>query len=265
MPTSTEDHTTSTGCSQLGGWWCDIGWMDEWQWLEDLDAARALRWVRERNAETITTLAGGEQFAQLQMELRQVRDDTERIPYPGWRGDGFYYNFWRDAKHPRGLWRRTTLEQYRRQEPQWDVLLDLDTLAAEEQEPWVWAGAAVRRPDYERCLISLSRGGADAVVVREFDLHSRVFVEDGFTLPEAKSDICWIDHDQVYVGTDEGPGSLTTPPSTTSVSPGPIPITVTHTCSPPVGSCSRRPCIRARLVAQPRFSSGSRRTSIRLG
>ncbi|WP_319460134.1 prolyl oligopeptidase family serine peptidase [Micromonospora sp. RTP1Z1] len=182
---------------------------DPYLWLEDLDGPDAAGWVRDRNAETVAALTGGEAFAGLQTEIRQVLDAEDRIPYPGWRGDQLYYNFWTDATHPRGMWRRTTLDQYRRAEPEWDVLLDVDALAAEEGENWVWQEVTVLRPGYERCLISLSRGGADAVVVREFDLGRRAFVEDGFTLPEAKSDVCWIDADHIYVGTDFGPRSLT--------------------------------------------------------
>jgi prolyl oligopeptidase len=182
---------------------------DPYRWLEDLDGADAAGWVRERNAETVAAYAGGAAFADLRAALRQVRDAEDRIPWPGWRGDGYFYGFWTDATHPRGLWRRTTLDQYRRPEPEWDVLLDLDALAAAEGENWVWKGATVLRPSYDRCLVLLSRGGADAVVVREFDLVRRDFVADGFTLPEAKSDVCWIDVDHIYVGTDCGPGSLT--------------------------------------------------------
>ncbi|MEU6074720.1 prolyl oligopeptidase family serine peptidase [Micromonospora sp. NPDC047074] len=182
---------------------------DAYLWLEDLDGADAARWVRDRNAETVAALTGGDAFAALRAGFREVLDAEDRIPYPGWRGDHFYYNFWTDATHPRGVWRRTTLDQYRRPEPEWDVLLDLDALAAEEGENWVWSGPTVLRPGYERCLVSLSRGGGDAVVVREYDLVGRAFVEDGFTLPEAKSDVCWIDADHIYVATDFGPGSLT--------------------------------------------------------
>ncbi|MEH0985272.1 prolyl oligopeptidase family serine peptidase [Micromonospora sp. CPCC 205556] len=183
--------------------------VDPYLWLEDLDSADAAGWVRDRNAATVAALTAGDAFAELRAELRQVLDAEDRIPYPGWRGDGLYYNFWQDAAHPRGLWRRTTLDGYRQPEPEWDVLLDVDALAAEEGENWVWQEVTVLRPGYERCLISLSRGGADAVVVREFDLVRRAFVEDGFALPEAKSDVCWIDADHIYVATDFGPGSLT--------------------------------------------------------
>ncbi|MGW3604377.1 prolyl oligopeptidase family serine peptidase [Micromonospora sp. NPDC005161] len=183
---------------------------DPYLWLEDLEGADAGEWVRDRNAETIAALTGDETFAGQRAEIRQVLDAEDRIPYPGWRGDGFYYGFWRDGAHPRGIWRRTTLDQYRRPEPEWDVLLDVDVLAAEDGENWIWSGVTVLRPGYDRCLISLSRGGADAVVVREFDLGRRAFIADGFTLPEAKSRVCWIDVDTIYVATDFGPGTLTT-------------------------------------------------------
>ena len=181
---------------------------DPYLWLEALDAPEVVRWVTDRNTETLTGLAG-EGFARTRDVIREVLDNKDRIPYPGWRGDGFYYDFWTDADHPRGLWRRTTPDQYRLDEPEWDVLLDVDALNEAEGENWTWGGVTVLRPTFDRCLISLSRGGADAVVIREFDLHGRVFVEDGFTLPEAKSDVGWIDADHIYVATDFGPGSLT--------------------------------------------------------
>lgn len=182
---------------------------DPYRWLEELDADPAAAWVRERNAATVAALTGDDAFSAMQAEIRQVLDADDRIPYPGWRGDGFYYDYWRDAAHPRGLWRRTTLAEYRRPEPAWDVLLDLDALAAAEDENWVWDGVTVLKPGHRRCLVSLSRGGKDAVVVREYDLDTRAFVPDGFTLAEAKSDVTWIDADRIYVGTDLGPGSLT--------------------------------------------------------
>jgi prolyl oligopeptidase len=181
---------------------------DPYLWLEALDSPDAVQWVTDRNAETLSAL-GGAGLERTRDTIREVLDNKDRIPYPEWHGDGFYYDFWRDADHPRGIWRRTTLEQYRRDEPEWDVLLDIDALNRAEGENWTWGWATVLRPSHDRCLISLSRGGADATVVREFDLAARAFVPDGFTLPEAKSDVDWIDADHLYVGTDFGPGSLT--------------------------------------------------------
>src|SRR5262249_1582776 len=130
----------------------------------------------------------------------------ERIPFVSKHGP-HYYNFWRDAKNKRGLWRRTTLEDYRKARPKWETVLDLDELAAREKENWVWHGANVLRPTHDRALLSLSRGGA--VVVREFDLKARAFVKGGFSLPEAKSDVSWRGRDSLFVATDFGPGSLT--------------------------------------------------------
>jgi prolyl oligopeptidase len=184
--------------------------VDQYQWLEDVTGETALDWVRERNAETLGTLTGSARFEDLRTELRQVLDADDRIPYPRRRG-AYLYNFWQDAAHPRGLWRRTTLAEYRRAQPDWDVLLDIDALGKQEGENWVFQGATMLRPGgYQRALVQLSRGGADASVVREFDVTGRRFVEDGFTVSEAKTDAGWIDADQIYVGTDFGPGSLTT-------------------------------------------------------
>ncbi|MGC9668659.1 prolyl oligopeptidase family serine peptidase [Planosporangium sp. 12N6] len=182
---------------------------DAYLWLEDLDSEAAARWVGERNAGTVAALTEDPGFARLCDELREVLDSADRIPLPSLRGEHLY-NLWKDADHPRGLWRRTTLDGYRRPEPDWEILLDLDALAEREGESWVWQGVEVLRPGYERCLISLSRGGSDASVVREFDLRTRSFVPDGFALPEAKSSVGWINVDEIYVGTDFGPGSLTT-------------------------------------------------------
>ncbi|OLF16885.1 prolyl oligopeptidase family serine peptidase [Actinophytocola xanthii] len=182
---------------------------DPYLWLEEVTGETALDWVRARNAETVAELTGAPRFAGLRDEVREVLDAEDRIPYVRRRGEHLY-NFWQDAQHPRGLWRRTTLESYRSAEPEWEVVLDVDALAAAEGESWVWQGATVLRPGYHRALVELSRGGADAAVVREFDLVALSFVEDGFSLPEAKSQVGWIDEDRVYVGTDFGEGSLTT-------------------------------------------------------
>jgi prolyl oligopeptidase len=182
---------------------------DPYLWLEDVTGERALAWVRERNAEAFAELTGDGRFGEIKAEILEALDADDRIPYVRRRGEHLY-NFWQDTAHPRGLWRRTTLESYRTAAPDWELLLDVDALAEEEGENWVWKGAAVLRPDHRLALVQLSRGGADATVVREFDLTSLAFVPDGFTLPEAKTDVSWIDADHIFVGTDFGPGSLTT-------------------------------------------------------
>ncbi|MFD5094135.1 prolyl oligopeptidase family protein [Amycolatopsis thailandensis] len=181
---------------------------DPYLWLEDVTGEEALDWVRARNDEALAELSTGDRFAGIRDEVREVLDADDRIPYVRRRGE-YLYNFWQDSAHPRGLWRRTTLEQYRLDTPEWELLLDVDALAEADGENWVWQGAAVLRPGYHRALVELSRGGADATVVREYDLDERRFVEDGFFVPEAKTRIGWIDRDHVYIGTDFGTGTLT--------------------------------------------------------
>jgi prolyl oligopeptidase len=180
---------------------------DKYRWLEEVTAARSLDWVKERNARARKELEGAD-YAVLRARLKTILDSKERIPYVSKHGD-HYYNFWRDADHVRGIWRRTTLEQYRSGAPEWETVIDLDLLAREENENWVWAGSSCLKPRGERCLVSLSRGGGDAKVVREFDLGARAFIADGFTLPEAKNRASWIDRDTLFVATDFGAGSMT--------------------------------------------------------
>ncbi|HEX7430156.1 MAG TPA: prolyl oligopeptidase family serine peptidase [Mycobacterium sp.] len=176
-------------------------------WLEDISGDDALDWVRRHNDPTLAEFCD-ERFEQMRAEALEVHDTDTRIPYVRRRGD-YLYNFWRDAASPRGLWRRTTLDSYRGDAPQWEVVIDLDELAAADDENWVWAGAKVIEPDYSSALISLSRGGSDAAIVREFDMCTREFVTGGFEVPEAKSQISWEDEDTVLIGTDFGEGSLT--------------------------------------------------------
>ena len=181
---------------------------DPWLWLEDVSGEAPLAWVGERNALTVEGYAQGAAFAAARDRFKAILDSDDRIPYVSKQGDA-WYNFWRDEEHPRGIWRRTSLDEYRKASPAWETVLDVDALAEEEGENWVFKGAEYRRPDFGRSLVMLSRGGADAVVVREFDLVEKGFVEDGFFLPEAKSGVDWAGPDRLFVGTDFGPGSMT--------------------------------------------------------
>jgi prolyl oligopeptidase len=180
---------------------------DPYLWLEDVLGDEQLNWVRNRNDPTVAQFAG-EEFDGMRNEALEVLDTDARIPYVRRRGE-YLYNFWRDAANPRGLWRRTTLDSYRSDATDWDVLIDVDQLARDDDENWVWSGATVLEPEFTRALVNLSRGGADAVIVREFDMQTRQFVDGGFALPEAKTQIGWHDPDTVLVGTDFGPDSLT--------------------------------------------------------
>ena len=181
---------------------------DPYLWLENVDGDQALDWVRARNAVSQKELEASADFKPIHERLLKIYDSNTRIPFVTKIG-AHYYNFWRDAKQVRGVWRRTSLAEYRKPEPAWETVLDLDALAATEKENWVWKGASCVHPDNDRCLLSLSRGGGDAVVIREFDINKKSFVADGFQLPEAKSDVVWADRDRVFVATDFGAGSLT--------------------------------------------------------
>jgi prolyl oligopeptidase len=178
-------------------------------WLEEVAGEKPIAWVKERNARSVAALAETPAFKEFEARILSILDSKEKIPFVTKIGDR-YYNFWRDAANPKGVWRRTTLDEYRKPEPAWETVLDVDALAKAEGENWVWHGATVLEPEDRLCLVSLSRGGADADVVREFDLQKRAFVDGGFALPEAKSRIAWRGRDSLFVATDFGPGSLTT-------------------------------------------------------
>jgi prolyl oligopeptidase len=181
---------------------------DPYLWLEDVTGDKQLTWVRQQNAISTNELEAMPGFEPLRKRLLSILDSKEKIPYVAKHGK-YYYNFWRDEKNVRGVWRRTTLEEYKKAQPAWETVIDVDELSTAEKENWVWKGYSVLQPSYDRCLVQLSRGGADATVIREFDLKSKKFVPDSFYLPEAKSDVAWRNKDTIYVGTDYGPGSLT--------------------------------------------------------
>ena len=177
--------------------------VDPYLWLEEVEGADALAWVAERNRATYAALAEGQPgFDALHARLRATFDAEDRIPHLRKLGDR-YYNFWQDEENPRGVWRRTTLDEFRSPAPDREVVIDFDALGRAEGERWMFAGAPVLVPGYDRALVRLSRGGADAVIVREFDLVARRFVEEGgFVLPESKEQASWAGPDEIFVVTD---------------------------------------------------------------
>jgi prolyl oligopeptidase len=181
---------------------------DPFLWLEDIHGARALDWVKTENAKTTQQFIDNAEFDKTRDRILEVLDSDARIPEVSRMGD-YLYNVWRDKANPRGVWRRTTLAEYRKSAPQWEVLLDIDALNKAENKRWVFKGADCLKPAYTRCLLSLSPDGGDAVTVREFDIPTQSFVKDGFELPVAKTEASWIDENNLYVGTDFGPGTMT--------------------------------------------------------
>ncbi|MGZ8998547.1 MAG: prolyl oligopeptidase family serine peptidase, partial [Allosphingosinicella sp.] len=183
---------------------------DPYLWLEEVQGERALAQVEQWNRRTETDLGATRGFASWRDRALAILNDERQIAAPGQIMGRFVTNFWRDAANPRGQWRISPLEPYLTGHPQWRVLIDVDALGQSESKSWVWHGADCLAPEYRRCLVQLSPGGGDADVIREFDVPSGAFVADGFTLPEAKSSLTWLDRDRLLVATDYGPDSLTT-------------------------------------------------------
>lgn len=180
---------------------------DNYLWLEDIEGTAALDFVKQENDLTLSQLKASPDFRGIESDIRKIVLASDRLPNVALQ-NGKLYNFWQDANHVRGLWRRTSVEHYKKKNPRWETVLDLDALSAAEKENWVWKGADCLEPENKRCLLSLSRGGKDAAVIREFDVETKSFVRDGFQIPEGKTTVSWAGADALYVGTDDGPGSL---------------------------------------------------------
>jgi prolyl oligopeptidase len=182
---------------------------DPYTWLEEVENEKALEWAKSRSDEDTAVLKAVPEYTEIHTELLEIYNSQDRIPTPAIRGN-WVYNFWRDADHVRGIWRRTSLSEFTNDQPAWETVLDVDALAEADGENWVWKGARCLAPEYRHCMILLSRGGADATIAREFDTTENAFVTGGFALPEAKLELDWKDKDTLWVGTDFGEGSLTT-------------------------------------------------------
>ncbi len=181
---------------------------DPFGWLEEIEGAKALDWARAENARTLPVLEGDPRFAQMRAEARSILTSPTRIP-TGSIHNGAVYNFWQDDVHVRGVWRRASVASYRAGKPAWETLIDFDRLAKDEGENWINGQVVCLSPEYRSCMVEMSRGGSDSSTWREFDTTARAFVKNGFALPEAKSDVAWVDADTLVVGTNWGAGTLT--------------------------------------------------------
>jgi prolyl oligopeptidase len=175
---------------------------DPFVWLEEVASPQVRAWVEARNAETRQALCD-DRFEQDRSALLAILNASDRIPWVHQRGRHLY-NFWQDEQNPKGLWRRATLASYRGSAPEWEIVLDLDVLAKAEGEDWVWRGCVSLPPAHRQGLLQLSRGGSDAVVIREFDLADKRFVEGGFFLPEAKGGAAWLHENTLLVSSALG-------------------------------------------------------------
>ena len=183
------------------------GTEDPYLWLEDIHGAAALDWVDKANTGALKLLKSDPAYQKDYDAILAILDANDRIPMGQLHGD-WVFNFWQDPAHVRGIWRRTTVQSYETPAPQWETLLDVDKLAADEDKSWVFKSANCS-PDLSRCLISLSAGGGDTVVLREFDPEAKRFVEEGFALGEAKAEAVYVDANTILFSTDFGAGTLT--------------------------------------------------------
>ena len=158
---------------------------DPYLWLEDIEGPRAMEWVKARNTKSLGTLQSDQRYANLHADALRIVEATDRIAMPDIRGHTIY-NFWQDPTHVRGILRRTTPASYRSENPEWEVVLDVDSLSARDGANWVYHGTVCLRPEERRCLVALSNGGKDADEMRELDLATKQFVDGGFRLPESK-------------------------------------------------------------------------------
>ncbi|HSS12512.1 MAG TPA: hypothetical protein VLL04_01375, partial [Rhizomicrobium sp.] len=172
---------------------------DPYAWLEEVHGEKQLAWVKEQNAKSLGPLKADPRYQKNYDAILEVLDATDRIPM-GNLSHGFVYNFWQDTKNPKGVWRRTSIADYQNPAPRWELLLDVDALAKTEKENWVFKGAECSPGDV-RCLIRLSRGGGDAIVIREYDLKAKNLATDGFAMPEAKTDASYLDDDTILFAT----------------------------------------------------------------
>ena len=181
---------------------------DPYLWLEGVDDDQALDWVRAENKATDARLKSSPLFDKLYTEAKTILNASSRLP-DVYQDEGWLYNLWRDEKNPRGVFRRTTLAGFAADEPEWEVVLNIDALSEKENKQWVFKSMSCLLEHPEHCLVRLSPGGGDAVVSREFNAVTRTFVEDGFYLPLAKGSASWIDADTIFVATDFGENSMT--------------------------------------------------------
>lgn len=181
---------------------------DPYQWLEEVENKKALEWVNDWNEKSLEVFTSHPEFQNIYEKNLEIMNSTDRIATPSIHGD-YIYNFWQDETHQRGIWRRTSYNSYLSGDPQWEILLDIDELAEKENVKWVYKGASGLFPDYKRFMVNLSRGGGDAVEIREFDADKKEFVDGGFYIPEAKGGVSWIDENTIMVATDFGEGVTT--------------------------------------------------------
>ncbi len=178
-------------------------------YMDEISGDKALAWVKAHNDSSLAKLSKDPRFEQYRAEMLKILQATDRVPAPDFSHGGHIDNFWQDAEHVQGIWRRTTWDSYRTKTPKWETILDIDALSKADGKNWVYRGSNCLPPNYDTCLVDVAEGGKDASVIREFDVKTRTFVKGGFDLPESKQSVTWVDKDTVYVTREWTPGDVT--------------------------------------------------------
>jgi prolyl oligopeptidase len=187
----------------------DSSTTDKYLWLEDVNSPRSMAWVKSEDARSLKILESDPNYASYHAEALKLSQAPDRLPIPQQR-DGEIYNFWQDATHTNGIFRKTSFADYLTKNPSWKTVIDYDALGKQDNTKWVSKGVDCLYPGDHYCMVSLSAGGEDADTQREFDLKTGTFVDAGFVLPHSKQQVSWLDKDTLIVARDWGPGSMTT-------------------------------------------------------
>lgn len=179
---------------------------DPYLWLEDRNGAQATTWAQQQSVVAKNIFESDPRFEPTKNEILNILTDSEKLAMVSFY-EGYAYNLWQDDKHQRGIWRRTTITDYKGGHPTWETLLDIDALAAKENQPWVYKSCS-RLMGSDHCLLALSKNNQDASEVREYSLTTKDFVKDGFFIPESKSNYEWVDKDHLLVAPTLQPDQL---------------------------------------------------------
>jgi len=177
-------------------------------YLEEVLGDKALTHVKSWNKRSLDRLTADPRFAEMEAQALEILQSKDKIPYVSYRA-GEVHNFWQDANHVRGIWRKSTLESYLSDTPEWETVLDFDKLSQDEGKNWVYKGNNCLAPDYDLCIVNLSDGGKDATIRREFNTRTKEFVKDGFVTGESKGSVDWLDKDTLLISVDFGEGTMT--------------------------------------------------------
>lgn len=180
----------------------------DYNWLEELRSDKSLAWVKKHNDSSLKKLEALPTFAPMKQEALSILEAKDKIPFGTIRKD-YVYNFWQDADHVKGIWRRSLWTTYSVGKPVWETLLDVDALAKSSGKNYVYGGTECLHSDPNHCIIRLSEGGSDASYQREFDLGKKEFVKGGFELPASKSSLAFVTKDEVLFNNAVTPATQT--------------------------------------------------------